>query len=156
MMLDRTWKIVVMAVLLGPAVLMAGCKSGGGTTEATSSLAEPVAILGTKIGDSQALKITGVQLIKSEEQYKLLGDDAIYPGVDFASQDLVLVALGEQPTAGYAVAISAIQQEGSTLVVVGSVSKPGEDAAAAQVLTYPYAAALIANTDATLIISDID
>lgn len=161
-MRDRTWKMLAVAVLLGPA-LMVGCKGdgggGGGTGPSAGeiTLAQPVKIVESVKGNSQALKTIGVKLIKSKAAYDALGDAEIFPGgVDFGEYDLVIASLGEQPTGGYAIQINALQLEGDTLVVVGKATKPGADDATTQAFTYPYAAVTIEKTDATLVVPDID
>ena len=159
-MRNRTWKMLVVAALLGPAVTLTGCQSGGegGPSEAApSALASPVEIVEGMTGDSEALAgVVGVRLIKTQEQFDALGDPRIYPSLDFEEFDLVIASLGQRNTGGYAVEITALQQEGATLVVVGHATVPGEDAVTTQAITHPYAAAVIANTDATLAVSAID
>lgn len=157
-MRNGTWKTLAAAALLCPAMMLTGCKSGGDGKKdgaADVTLAEPVEIVESKSGNSSALEAIGVMLVKTQAEYDALGDADIHPGVDFETQDLVIAALGEQPTGGYSIEITAIQQEGDMLFVEGKASKPG-DAAVTQALTYPYAAAVIANTDATIVVPDID
>lgn len=152
-MRDRIWKMLALALLIGPALVTMGCKTGGASD---AVLADPVAILDSKTGNSDALKSIGVQLVKTQEQYEALGDAAIFADVDFEANDLIIVSLGEQATGGYSVEISALQLEGETIVVVGKASAPGADAVVTQALTYPYAAAVIANTEATIVVPDIN
>lgn len=162
-MRNRTWKMFVAAALLGPAVALVGCSSDGQPApakkkpEAKLILAQPVEIVDSTTGDSKALKnLVGVMLIKSKQQYDKLGDDTIAPGIDFEKHDLVIAALGEQPTGGYSITIDALQLEGDKLVVVGKASAPAADASTIQALTYPYAAAVIENTTATRAVQAID
>ncbi len=159
-MRDKTFKMLFVALLIGPAMTFVGCKSDGDGDEPTQpavALAEPVAILQSSTGNSQALaNVAGVRLIKTQADYDKLGDATIAPGINFDEQDLVLASLGQQNTGGYSVSITALQLEGDTLVVVGKAKRPGADDIVTQALTYPYAAAVIANTDAKLIVSAID
>ncbi|MFN3165862.1 MAG: protease complex subunit PrcB family protein [Phycisphaeraceae bacterium] len=163
-MRNRTWKTLAAAVLLGPAVALVGCK-GDGDTGADAGpdngpgvvLAEPVPIVESVSGNSQALKTIGTMLIRTQAEYDALGDANIFPGgIDFEQYDLVIVALGEQMTGGYAVEINAIQQVGDELAVTGKATRPGPDAIVTQALTYPYDAVIIANTDAKTVVPYID
>lgn len=160
-MRTRTWKTFVAAALLCPTLAFVGCNgtstAGGedGAEKKQVILSEPVAILEKKAGNSEALSL-GVVLIQTQEQYDALGDKDIYPGVDFEKQDLVIAALGEQKTGGYAIDITALQVEGDTIFVQGKATAPAADAVTTQALTYPYAAAVINNTMATKVVSDID
>ena len=162
-MLNRTWKTLAVAALLGPSLAIVGCKHNDhghdhdhDHNHDTVALAEPVTILESKSGSSDAFKTIGRMLIKTQADYDALGKPDLHPGIDFEANDLVIVALGEQPTGGYAIEITAIQEEGDTLFVVGSSSEPGEDAVVTQALTYPFAAAVIPNTSATLVVPQID
>lgn len=157
-MRNGTWKTLAAAALLCPAMMLTGCKTGNDgkmDSAADVTLAEPVEVVERKSGNSSALESIGVMLVKTQAEYDAMGDDQIYPGVDFLAHDLVIAALGEQPTGGYSIEITAVQQEGDTLFVEGVTSQPG-DAAVTQALTYPYAAAVIPNTDATIVVPDID
>ncbi|MEM6506796.1 MAG: protease complex subunit PrcB family protein [Planctomycetota bacterium] len=162
-MRNGTWKMLAVAALLCPAFVLTACSTGGhhhhhehDHDHDEAALAEPVAIVASKTGDSSALKSIGVMHIKTKAQYDALGDPAIHPDVDFETSDLVIAALGERPTGGFGIEITAIQLEGSTLVVQGKTMTPAADAAVTQALTYPFAAAVIAKTDASKLETDID
>ncbi len=71
-------------------------------------------------------------------------DDAVLPADEETTQVLVLFwALGEKQTAGYGLKITSAEMIDGTLTVTAHIDRPGEDEMAAQVLTYPYAAAAI-------------
>lgn len=151
------------AVLLGPATILAGCKSDGEAVVVEEEmaldivLAEPVAIVDSKSGNSQALKdMVSVKLIKTQAEYDALGDADIFPGVDFEKYDLVIASLGMQSTGGYSVKITALQLEGDELAVTGKSSSPNTGDMTTQALTYPYDAVVIPNTTATSAVSYID
>jgi hypothetical protein len=57
---------------------------------------------------------------------------------DFARETIVAVFLGQRPTAGYAVDITSVRQEGSMFVVEYLEQKPPANASTAQVLTSPF------------------
>lgn len=152
-------KLFIVAALSCSALV--GCKGDGDTATApadpVTDLAQPVTILERVTGDSPALKTIGKMHIQTQDQYDALGDADIFPGkVDFDAVDLVIVALGEQSTGGYAISIESIQLQGGELAVTGKASAPGADAVVTQALTYPYSAVLIANTDADKVVTYID
>jgi hypothetical protein len=60
------------------------------------------------------------------------------PEVDFLREAILAVALGERPTAGWAVEITRIERIGTTTVVHVRESQPAPDALTAQVITQPY------------------
>ena len=60
------------------------------------------------------------------------------PAVDFAQSMVVAVFLGSRPTAGFAVEITAVRQEGSRTVVEYVERRPAGDELTAQVLTSPF------------------
>lgn len=160
-MRNRTWKMLAVAALLGPAMMFVGCKGDGegdtGSSTGGAMLAEPVKIVEHVSGNSPALSTIGHMLIRTQAEYDALGDKDIFPGgIDFEQYDLVIVALGEQPTGGYSVTISSIQQVGDELAITGKATTPGPDAIVTQALTYPYDAAIIPNTNTKTVVRYID
>ena len=150
--------LFIVAALSCSALI--GCKSGGDasatTTDKGTALAQPVTIIERVNGSSDALKSIGKMHIETKAQYDALGDANIFPGeIDFDANDLVIVALGQQPTGGYAINIASIHLQGGELAVTGKASAPGLDSVT-QALTYPYSAVLIANTDADNVVTYID
>ncbi|MBU2953933.1 protease complex subunit PrcB family protein [Marinobacter sp. F3R08] len=59
--------------------------------------------------------------------------------VDFASEHLVFVTLGQKPTAGFSVALDNVRFAGETLTLEMFVRKPEPDMIVAQVITSPCA-----------------
>jgi len=60
------------------------------------------------------------------------------PSVDFTREVVAAVFLGTRPTAGFAIEIVRVRQEGVALVVEYKETRPAPDSVAAQVLTSPY------------------
>jgi PrcB C-terminal len=60
------------------------------------------------------------------------------PSVDFNKEVVAAVFLGSRSTAGYAVEITRVRQEGVALVVSYKETRPPPDSVAAQVLTSPF------------------
>ena len=67
--------------------------------------------------------------------------------VDFERESLVLVALGERPTGGYAVEIREVLAGGGALHVRYVEVRPGARCFVTQAVTYPYAAVAIPRFD---------
>jgi len=61
------------------------------------------------------------------------------PEVNFSNSFILLVALGEKPTAGYSVEIGRVVREGQRLVVEVRAVEPSPDRMLATVITRPYA-----------------
>lgn len=77
--------------------------------------------------------------------------------VDFEVHDVVLVGMGEQPSSGYGVEITGVQQVGSTVYVQASFTHPAPDDAVAQVVTAPWSAAAIDKLKpGVMLLSDFD
>lgn len=136
-----------LVLWMGLAVACEPKPAGSGLTVGQTT---PVPILAQFAGSDSGFTTAQAMVIHDADQLDALGSqDALDLEVDYDSQCLVLVTLGEMPTDGYGVTIHAIQQQGDRLYVQTSFHQPGEDEAAAQVITSPYTAAVIAKTTAT-------
>jgi hypothetical protein len=103
-------------------------------------------------GDSY-LQQPVVALINSEEQRAALGSAAINTiSIDFGSESLLVVAVGEKPTGGYWVRIDGVQIYKNDLYFQGTANAPGEGEMVAQSLTYPWAAAVIPHVDDAVVL----
>ena len=141
-------RIFTALVLL--ASLLTGCES-------IPSLppAEPVTILDAQRGDDPALEVGMVKLFKSWDELESMGAVSLAElTVDFAQADVVLFALGVQPTGGYWADITGVQKVGEVLYVQCTVNAPGEDQMVTQAITHPYCVATITKTTATTVLSD--
>jgi len=145
-MMDWLRHASLASVVLAGAML-AGCAIQGG---GASDLAEPVAVHGTTCHQDPALTDYSLTLINSSEQQASLGAPEVnLVDVDFATQSLVVLAMGEQPIGGYWVAITGVHQQGDTLYVQATVNRPGEGDMVTQAMTYPFCAAVIDKTQAS-------
>ncbi len=151
----NTLTVVMVAAIL---FLVAGCETV--PTEMpyqTMDLAEPVSMSYKVIGGHPAIDEPGLTLIGSQAELDVIGvEDLIGVDVNFNNQQVLLAALGEMPTAGYWINITAVHQEGDILQVYGQANRPGADMMAGQVLTYPYCAVVIPRTGATIVRDQID
>jgi hypothetical protein len=78
------------------------------------------------------------------------------PPVDFTQSIVVAVFLGTRPTAGFSVEITAMNTEGSRVVVEYRERRPPRDALAAQVLTAPFHIVRLARTTGSVEFRQID
>lgn len=62
----------------------------------------------------------------------------ILPAVDAARQVVVLVALGERPSGGHAIRVTAVESRGDSLLVHVESTRPGPDCMSAAVMTQPF------------------
>lgn len=155
-MLTRNTALICLLLVVGLAG--GGCKKRSKvmkdmTRQVASGpqvLAEPVEILNQHTGSDPGLTEFGVHLIRSRAELDALNAQTMGdPHIDFDSEDVLLLCLGEQPTAGYWARITAIQLEGHELHVEGVANAPGPTDLVAQVLTYPYSVVKIPKTGAT-------
>ena len=152
-----TQKILALIVMLS-LLVFSGCETT--TNEMpyqTMDLAQPVDILHKVVGGHPSLTQPDLKLITSQAQLEALGaGDLIGQDVNFNNESVVLATLGEMPTSGYWINITAIYQEGDILQVYGQANRPSADTLAGQVLTYPYCAVVIPNTGAKMVADQID
>ena len=142
------------------ALLIGGCNGkldNGQGGPLVDEPTQPLAIVQQIQGSDSGLAGAMVLVINSAAELEELGStDLAEHAIDFGEHSVVLVAWGECPTAGYAVRIDAVQQAGDWLFVQGLATQPAPDQMVADVLTYPYAAAVIGKVDASLVKSEID
>ena len=131
----------------------AGGRDGSGVTGPT----DPVRILRSANGDDPANGTLGAWLIKSDDQLDQIGSGELARlQVDFARESLIIVALGEQATSGYGVRLTGVSRAGEDLFVQGVRTSPAEGDPILEILTYPYAAAVIARTSAVRVLPEIN
>ena len=103
------------SILIAAGLLVApGCETAPEEMPyQTMDLAEPVPMSYKAIGGHPALAEPGVQLVSSQAQLDALGvDDLLGRAVNFNNDEVILATLGEMPTAGYWINITAVNQEG--------------------------------------------
>ncbi len=69
------------------------------------------------------------------------------PEVDFGSETVIILILGERPSAGYSVRAAEITLRNNSIEVRIAVSSPGPDVMTASVLTSPFQLSAIEITD---------
>jgi hypothetical protein len=151
MRLDKLAALMLMTIGLG----LAGCAGNGdqpansaGSFSETLAQTRPVEILDRASGSDQNLAQPDWRLIKTEAELKKLGFSPDGQ-IDFANQDMIILALGEQNTGGHQARITGVQQVGQTLYAQARIQRPGENQAVTQQITYPYTAVIVPETNAT-------
>ena len=88
----------------------------------------------------------GVAFVRSEADREALLDVSgqnmatdVVRKVDLAREALVMVTLGQKPTAGYSVGLQSVLAQGESLVLDMRVNEPAPDMMVAQVITSPCA-----------------
>lgn len=83
--------------------------------------------------------------VQLNELWKMVDATGTPPKVDFSKSTVIAVFAGQQPTAGYAIAVSKIVDSGARLVSV-TIKKPDSTCMVGQVLTSPYELVAIPTT----------
>lgn len=86
--------------------------------------------------------------------WKLLGAHGERPVIDFTKEAVIAVFAGEEPSAGYSIAVSAITDTTERMVTV-QIAAPGVTCLAAQVVTTPYQVLKMPKSDLPLTHEDI-
>ncbi len=97
-------------------------------------------------GDQSAVRVPLIRVIRAPSIYNELwraitANDASRPAapeIDFATETVVAVLMGERPTAGYSVRVDSVLVEGELITVRLDVVRPAPGDIVAQVLTSPY------------------
>ena len=151
--MPKTLACVVMLSLLA----VAGCETQQEMPYQTMELAEPVDVLHKVIGGHPDLKDGDVVLINSQSELDAVGIDGLVGrDVNFLNEQVVLATLGECPTAGYWINVTAVHQEGDVLQVYGQANRPGGADMAGQMLTYPYCVVIVPRTGAIIVRDQIE
>jgi hypothetical protein len=148
----------VFTLLTAVGLALGGCQ-GKNVEQAGPSPSDmlaqttPIEIVSQSTGNAQALAEPTVKLVKNQQQLDMLGLE-VPQSANLSEHDLVVHALGQQNTGGYWVRIKAIQKVGNRLYVQSTINKPGADQTVSQAVTYPYAVAVIPQTEATSVTID--
>jgi len=73
-----------------------------------------------------------------EALWRVHGGDRTRPAIDFSKEMVVGLFLGSRPTAGFAIEIVGLRDDGGALVVQYRETRPPAGAIVAQILTMPY------------------
>jgi len=132
-------RMVGAAVVIG---LMSGCSGAQSVTDVPDEQQPPGV---TKVAASGhcGLQAPGLMLIETPEQAQRLAQG--YPTKlfediarrNFDANKLLIVAVGQRPTAGYQLVLGGAVRDGQQLDIAVDLNKPGQNEMAAQVITTP-------------------
>lgn len=133
-------KTLVRSLITSVALLLlAACSATGGPGEGKG-------VMVRQITQSAYCGLTGpgVAFVRSEADREALLDVSgqnmatdVVRKVDLSREALVMVTLGQKPTAGYSVGLQSALAQGKSLVLDMRVSEPAPDMMVAQVITSP-------------------
>jgi hypothetical protein len=95
------------------------------------------------------------QVIGNEASWAVVWDQAMsplsprpeVPQVDFSREMVVLAAMGEQTSGGFAIGVKNVAQEGDTLEVTIMETSPGPSCGVTSALTQPFTAVRVARAE---------
>jgi len=133
--------LIVVAVAIGVGVFLYG---GANAPSAVG----PVPVVGTNIpftelasgAQSSVTRRTNYLIISTNqlrELWKLIGASGSLPSVDFTTHSVIAIFAGEEPTAGYSIAVTRIT-DGTSRDVSIELTTPGVSCLAAETITTPY------------------
>jgi hypothetical protein len=137
--------ILAVAVVCGSAAWLVGCQ-------------RPVADPGERSGSGPALAVPGDQYEPTEEELTWIEGRSREAGVyvkKFGDHFIVLIAMGERPTGGYAVIIDEIATSGDNWIVDVRFAEPEPGSMVTMALTYPYEIVKITDTGLGIKVRDI-
>lgn len=145
----RTLFVVALAMIT--MISTFGCKSDS----SASNPAQPLPIAATWNGSDSAFQESGHWLINSSAQLDATGSSHLVDlRVDFDSQSLIVLAMGERPSAGYWATITSAQQKAGKVYFQAVASRP--EGSSGSVMTYPVAAAVIPKVEPRVVIPEIE
>lgn len=151
--------ILLLTIGVAMGALVSGCQPLEviSITPRTDRRPKAVEIIEQHHGNDSGFKEPIVLLINSYEELEALNSlHLVNQTIDFDSRSAVVLALGEKPTGGYWARITAIQRKGDQLYVQGTANRPHRDQTVPQLLTYPYAAAVVKKIHSAQVLSEID
>lgn len=141
---------------------LAGCASPSQTPDAAGEesgprVVAPVDIQRTMRADVSTFQEPGAYLFKREADFEAYRRGPLMDmDVAWGSSDVVVVALGAQPTGGYWVHINGAQRVGPKLYVQAIASRPAAEDVVTQAITYPVAVAVIEKTQAGSVTPEVE
>ncbi len=139
--------LALVAVIAGSFIFLYGrgslsnASSSAVTYGAPGAAAATVPFTELAQGAHSTITVRANYLITSKAElaklWKMIDARAQVPVVDFAKNDVIAVFAGKKPTAGYAVAVSKVEDTNTREVTV-ALTSPGGNCVLAQSVTEPY------------------
>jgi len=120
------------AVLWMGLVVMIGCS----TKEERAG--QPVPVITEYKGQQGPFSDRGFYVVQRAETWAALWEGREAPAVDFTHNSVLVAMMGQQPTAGYAIAITDVRATDTNITAYVGETRPKTGDAVAQVITYPY------------------
>ena len=145
--------ILSLAVIAGGAALIwYGSQSSeeaasGGSTEVVG---DDVPFTTLASGEQSSVSARKNYIIHSDfqlrELWKMVNASPVAPTVDFSVNDVIAVFTGEEPTAGYEIAVVKVMDSSSERRIFIRIRKPGASCTPAQMLTNSFEIAVVPKT----------
>lgn len=145
----------ICSVTLAASVMgLAACSSSQKNDTYGVLDAQPVTIQSRVAGSSEKLANPDVILINDAQALEALQVEALSSlSLDFKTQSVIILSLGQCPTGGYWVHIDGVQTLGRNIFVQGTANKPA-DGTQTEALTYPFEAIVVGKVQGK-IVSDV-
>ncbi len=154
--------LALAAVVVGAVIYFTNAPSPsmqGAAALSVSDPSMPVSMDTLAVGTQSQITTPTNYLITSKAQLEQLWamTDASgqVPSVDFSTHAVLAVFAGQEPTAGYSIAISSIRDSSTTRVVTITLTKPGGSCVVGQVVTAPYEIVSVPSTMLALTHADV-
>lgn len=133
--------LVVLALAVGAGAYWYNAAVTTPAQQAPASQLAPVSFTTLAEGtQSKEMRRANYRITSSAELtrlWRMISTDTSIPAIDFEKNEVIAVFAGQEPTLGYSIAISKIE-DGSVRNVAISISKPGASCLAGQAITSPY------------------
>ena len=133
--------LIVVAVAIGVGVFLYGGANAPSAVGPAPAVGTNVPFTELALGAQSSVTRRTNYLITSTDQlrelWKLVGVNGPLPTIDFTIHSVIAVFAGEEPTAGYSIAVSHIA-DGVARDVSIEITTPGVSCLLAQMITTPY------------------
>ncbi|MFH1178208.1 MAG: protease complex subunit PrcB family protein, partial [bacterium] len=151
---------ILVAIVIGVLIFLYGDNKNAPSTPSSMAESRSVAVPFTKL--AQGKKSTIVErvnyLITSpselNELWKMIDATSTPPKIDFKKDAVIAVFAGKEPTTGYAISITEIEDADARTVSI-TLAKPSDSCMFAQVITAPYEIVTVPATKLPLTHEDI-
>lgn len=149
-----THLVLGMVLVAAAIVVIVRLPAQGGGSASPVEAGDPVQTVAVPFAtlaqgsQSNILARTNYLITSSDELtelWKIIDAATPPPEIDFEKNAVIAVFAGQQPTAGYAIAVSKVVDSGSRTVSV-TLTKPDNTCMVGQVLTAPYEVAVVPAT----------
>ncbi len=148
--------ILISMIAFGGALSLSACNQTqwGNTnknSQASAKTTGPLRILQQITGHDLGLRHAEVLLINSPQELMASGSRKLRKlDIDFQTQSVILIAIGEKSTGGYWVNITGVQPHDQGAYVQATINQPAKGQTTTQSLTCPFAAVVTNKIQGTL------